>query len=194
MAKQGTITAPSGSDLNLRTLGDATPTRATLGGIMREAFSIAVATVAACINLVRREVTIVSDDVAAQPIVTAAGILHLGTLTKDDGTLSASPWTFSPDNAAQGLADLVNAVLGERKPSYSVESLIAQIEDKVAADPTIPSGQAGIIVMVDQANMTVEVFGGTLAAAQAVDGAAVSAELAQFNQTLDAAGGAQFGE
>ncbi|HMH81178.1 MAG TPA: hypothetical protein VK514_13200 [Candidatus Acidoferrum sp.] len=195
MAKQGTITAPSGADENIKTLGNASPVRDTLAGILRAGLGIAVAVKEATINFVRRDVVIAGGTVISDNALPPANMTLMGTLTKDDPTKASSPWTFV-EGAFDNYTAPINAILAEKKPSFSGEALVNKLDelfDDVEGNG-IDESEQGALVFVNQTGGVIEIYGGTVAHAAAADIAAAVVEDAKFVQTLDAAGGAQFFE
>lgn len=183
-AKTGVITSPSGSDANIRALGDANPVTSTLAGIAREALGVASLNKIAIINLGRRDVTILPTGTAFAAALEAFNGVKSGEFTKDDPTKGSSPMTDGDENAL--LADIISAA----KPALSVESLINKIEDVYNDEE-----EKSAFVVVDQANAKVFVYETPdKASTEDTDLAGSFAEEAQFHQTLTGAAGTQFGE
>lgn len=197
MAKQGTITAPTGADTNLRTLGDSTPVRDTLAGICRSALGLAAALKLVIINFCVRKAVIVPTATNVTSVTGSTGVTHLGTFTLDDPTKRTGSWSFDPQAADSGVETELEALIATRKPAFSLESLLNGIEDIKNEDTedTLGMGDGGFMVKFDQA--TGEVFVYKIAnasnAATAHTAAVALTEDVQYVQTLDS-GSAQFGE
>lgn len=198
MAKQGTITAPTGADENLKTLGEATPVRDTLAGVVRSALQLASALKKAVINFGVRKAVIVP---AAQSLVTvesASGVDLAGTFSPDDATKSSSPFTFAGTTDYPEIEALLAGLVEERKPSFSVEALVNRIDelnDQIAAGLTAAENTKRLQVVIDQGTGVVRVSTGSEASIAGAHTAAVAlAEDVQYVQTLSAPGEKQFGE
>lgn len=191
MAKQGTITAPTGADENLKSLGAATPVRDTLAGVVREALRVTTDLKKAIINFGVRKAVIVPT---AQSVATViAATADNGYFTKDAPESASSPMTFHPtvEGFDENVQPLLAALVEERKPSYTIESLTNGIED-LQEKGLLPAGHS-LVVIQDQGNERVYV-GSTSTPENAHNAAVAYVEDVQFVQTLNTSSGAQFGE
>lgn len=199
MAKQGTITAPTGADENLKTLGDATPVRDTLAGVIRSALQLATALKKAIVNFGVRKAVIVPS--ATDVSTVTATQTYLGSFAKDDPSKASSPMTFTGGGNDATIEDALTAMTTAVKPSLSVEALTNRIDDLSEA---IVSGDlvganefdGGLVLIQDQGAQLVHVYllEDAAAAAAANTAAVALAEDVQYVQTLTPAGAAQFGE
>lgn len=191
-AKTGAITAPTGADPVIKSLGDTTHPANTLAGIMRDAFGAAALTKRAIINLANRTVTIVPSGTSLAAL--DDDLTPIALFTKDDATKGSSPFSDSLAEGSDGALAVV-AVTAAAKPSMSVESLVNRLED-VLTDPAaaiLANGNSALIV-VDQAAGTIQVLEGTVAEIEGAQADAAMAEDAHFVQTLTGPAGTQFGE
>lgn len=197
MAKTRTITAPSGADANLRTLGDSNPAQNTIAGVIRDALKLVAALKFVCINLYKSATTakaVVVATGASAPAPTSATLL--GHFVKDDPSKAASPWTFVPESgleADDGVLQL-QTIVAERKPSMSVESLTNALEDLQGAEGHILDAEYGLCVYYDQADGLVHVKAASYTNLAAYDPATAYTEEAAFVGEVAVAAGAQFGE
>lgn len=195
-AKSGNVSAVSGADALIKSIGDAAPVVDTLAGITRAALGNAALTKKAIINFATRKVTIVPS---ATNIATVTGHTGLGvyaSFTKDDATKSTTAWTGVPNDADDPhnveVTDVANVT---SKPSISGEALVNKVED-ILNDPLSGLNQDGksLLAVIDQTDGSITFYAASVANIAAVDGAALLAEDAEFAQTLVGAGGAQFFE
>lgn len=191
-AKSGVITAPTGSDTNMRTLGDSSPATDTIAGVVRSALGLVAALKGVIINFLYGDgKAIIVPTGYADPAPSGYGVL--GTFEKDDPTKASSPWTFTPGASAQATVSTVcEGLIEARKPSMSVESLTNAIDDAVADLTTEMADYGAGIVHYDQADGIIQICTATTPAAY--DPAAGYTEEAAFVRTLAAAGSSQFGE
>lgn len=188
MAKQGIITAPSGADANMRTLGDPSPATDTLAGVIRTALGLVSALKGVILNFRRGEAVVVPTGYADPA---PGGAVLYGTFTKDDPTKASSPFTFAPEAGIDaGIVAGFEAVVAARKPSMSVESLTNALED-LDAEGAVDPGK-NLLVHYDQADGEIKVVGS--AALDVYDAPGAYAEDAAFVRTVAATGGSQFGE
>lgn len=185
-AKSGVITAPSGSNAVIKATAAAEPAVKTLADTMRDALAAADDEQIAIINLANRTVTLVPAGTSVAAITGASGLEQAAELTMDDPTKASGPMSNGVTEGTDSTS--ISNIVASAKPSFSVPTVVNRIEDAVAEI----SGRSGLVV-VDQANATVEVFTGTTANVEAVDAATLTEE-AHFVQTLAVAGGRQFGE
>lgn len=197
MVKQGTITAPSGADANMRTLGDATPVRDTLAGVVRSALGLVSALKGVLIPFAAKKALVLNTGYAEGPIVDEINGEEAGAFVQDDPSKANSPWTWVPSglNDAEINAAMV-AIVAARKPSLTVESLTNAIEDK-DSDPDFIAPARALVLHYDQA----DVPGGLRVVVAPIRANVVGAlfenvyaEDALFVRTDVAAGAAQFGE
>lgn len=191
-AKQRTITAPSGSDDNLKSLGDQTPVRSTIASIVRAALSLATAAKAVIINMGfaggKVKAVIVPTGAAAP---TGTGVTKVGEFSLIDPTVSKTAWQWETVEGGDSLSGALSGILDSKVPSYSVESLTNAIEDT-----TINAELGGykFIVNYDQADGLIKVYKASEENAAAYDPATQYAEEVAFLGTQDTTLGAQFGE
>ena len=185
-AKTGVITAPSGADENLRTLGATQPVRETLMGVIRQALQLAVAAKKAVITITSRNAFVFP---AAQDLATvvAATEGYLGRLTRDDPTRATSPWSFEGEALQAAQEAAVEALTAAAKPSMSVEAVVNKIEDLGSIEGK------GFVVVIDQTAGDIKLYSVPDDDAGAQIAATALVEDVRYVQTLDG-GGAQFGE
>lgn len=196
-AKTGVITAPTGSDANLVTLGATQPVRDTLMGVVRSALQLATALKIAIINFGVRKAIIVPAATVISSVTGGTGMIHHATFVKDDPTKATSPWTATLLEADADIEAALEAIVVTRKPSISVESLVNAVEDVGETSLFQVGGDAEgveLVVVIDQSAGTIKVFGAAGADATTAHTNAVAlAEDVQFVQTPDS-GGTQFAE
>lgn len=195
-AKSGTITSPSGDDANMRTLGDVQPAVGTLAGIVRQALALAVALKAVAINFILGEAVVVPTGTNVAAALDAQDVdVAYGKFTKDDPSKASSPWTWVAGAGADAeITARMEAVVAERKPSLSVESLTNACED-VQAELIAGEYDLGFVLHYDQAVGEINLRGATAAVLSAMDNLpAILPENAAFTRTVAAPGSTQFGE
>lgn len=195
-AKQGTITAPTGADANLLTLGASTPVRDTLAGVVRSALQLASALKIAILNFGVRKAIIVPTGTNIATVTGATNMALEGTFTKVDPTATSSAFSYTVGaGTTANVEDAVEAMIANRAPKFTVESLTNALEDLQETNVDLLGDGTKLVVIQDQAAGEVRLYSVPDAnAANAHTAAVALAEDVQFVQTLDAGGAAQFGE
>lgn len=194
-AKSGVITAPTGADENLKTLGASLPVRDTLMGVVRSALQLASALKIAILNFGARKAVIVPTATVITSVTGGTGMSLVATLVKSDSTKATCPWNVTLGGSNTEIeAPLAALVETTRLPAFSVESLVNALDELSAVLLEDQAIGVGYLTVIDQASGQIKVYGGS---AGNLNGAAVNAaaltEDVQYVQTLDS-GATQFGE
>ncbi len=197
-AKSGTITAPTGADANLKTLGDSTPVRDTLAGIVRSALGLAAALKLAILNFGVRKAVIVPYDTVVTSVSGATGMEYLGAFALDDPSKKSGSWSLNEGGGDGDITALLLAMVAEVKPSFTVESLtnkIDEMNDRLSEIRGEESEEAFVVIQ-DQGSQEIRVYLADTAvhAAGAHTAAVALTEDVQYVQTVDSGTSTQFGE
>lgn len=192
-AKTGVITAPTGGDANLVTLGASQPVRDTLAGVIRTALQLATAMKRVLINIGQRKAVVLPTGASIATVLDDAGMNQLVTFQRQtDGT-----WDVTKLGVVGTVEDMLEEIISAQKPKLSVESLLNKIEDLSDSSTVVADGDCagGFLIDFDQADGLIKVHAiDTAPHAVTIHNSSVAlSEDVQFVQTLDS-GGAQFGE